>query len=389
MCRSNVVSFRLPSEEAESKSFDVIKRLLAPDAQGLKRTDLKRKHLEANCKFKTFWETHFVADRYKIEFHKTCWRQQLLNIQANNGGSLPPAEVKKCYAEFKCEFGCTPPRMPPEQFLELRPVPRPKLPEGASTGKYLSFEETYDTPTPYSAPDLKEGSATELAPPGTLQQQNVRATIKCNACPHVRCIYTKQAISSKQCGGRSGLDVLKEDVIEPIKNVWTCGDDLGDIGTEQDADGIFRSLENCSLLQGTARPYVRLTIHCATPTETQLYTCPDNDCTFPGTVLNDMCSYCGEQGSRMQQLDRDSPTDGGAFPTCVKCSTTIPGSDRVMVGGFSIDPDSAKLVQETPRHGRLRSLRQRQHPTLRLLHRPRHPRLRQPRQPRRLRLRLQ
>ena len=145
VCRSNVVSFRLPSEEAESKSFDVIKRLLAPDAQGLKRTDLKRKHLEANCKFKTFWETHFVADRYKIEFHKTCWRQQLLNIQANNGGSLPPAEVKKCYAEFKCEFGCTPPRMPPEQFLELRPVPRPKLPEGASTGKYLSFEETYDT----------------------------------------------------------------------------------------------------------------------------------------------------------------------------------------------------------------------------------------------------
>ena len=65
----------LPSEEADAKSFDVIKRLLAPDAQGLKRTDLKRKHLEANFKFKTFWETHFVADRYKIEFHKTCWRQ--------------------------------------------------------------------------------------------------------------------------------------------------------------------------------------------------------------------------------------------------------------------------------------------------------------------------
>ena len=315
----------LPSEADEAKSFDVIKRLLAADAQTLTRSELKRKHLDANCRFKTCWETHFEADRYKIEFDKSCWRQQLFNIQANNGGSLPPAAVAKCYREFKCEFGCPPPRMPPDEFLKLKPVPRPRLPDGANTGKYLSFEETFGTSTPYSVPDLKEGSVVELAPSGTLQQGNVRATIKCNSCPHIRCIYTKVDLRRVRCGARSGLDVLNDDILEPIKGVWACGDDLGEVEEPADAGGAIRSLANSDQLRGTSRPYVRLTIHCSTPTETQLYTCPDKDCTFSDDVLNGICSYCGEQGSRMQQLNPDRPADGGAFPTCVRCYTQHAG----------------------------------------------------------------
>ena len=281
----------VPSEDDEAKSFEVIKRLLAAEAQAPTRSELKRKYLEANCKSKTLWESHFEADRCKIEFDKSCWRQQLRNIQANNGGALPPAAVRKCYAEFKCEFGCPPPRMSPEEFLELKPVPRPKLPAGANTGKYLTFAETFGTSAPYSAPDLKEGSTVELAPSGTMLQGNVRTMIKCNSCPHVRCVYTKQDISRLRCGQRSGLDVLKEDAIVPIRNVRTCGDTFGELGTEPDGDGTIRSLENYSLLQGTARPYVRLTVHCATPTETQLYTCLDKDCTFSDIVLNGMSTH--------------------------------------------------------------------------------------------------
>ena len=154
----------------------MIKRLPTADAQALTRSELKRKHLEAKCKYKTLWESHFEADRYKIEFDKSCWRQQLRNIQANNGGALPPAAIRKCYAEFKCEFGCPPPRMSLDEFFELKPVPRPKLPASANTGKYLTFAETFGTPTPYSVPDLKEASTVELAPSGAMLQGNVRTS---------------------------------------------------------------------------------------------------------------------------------------------------------------------------------------------------------------------
>ena len=65
-------------------------------------------------------ESHVTADRYKIEIDKSCWRQQLINLKARHGGTLPDDEVKKLYTEFSCPFGCFPPVMKPEEFLNMQ-----------------------------------------------------------------------------------------------------------------------------------------------------------------------------------------------------------------------------------------------------------------------------
>jgi hypothetical protein len=89
--------------------FSAVRELLADDASSIARTELKRKHLECVCKYKRYWESHFTADRYKVEFDKDCWRGQLSVLRAQNGGALPPEKVASLYSTFKCEFGCEPP----------------------------------------------------------------------------------------------------------------------------------------------------------------------------------------------------------------------------------------------------------------------------------------
>ena len=299
------------SDSAVDDLFAALRGLLADDASDITRTDLKRKHLECECKFKRFWATHFTADRYKIEFDKACWRSQLGVLRAQNGGALPPDKVSELFSTYKCEFGCPPPRMSASEFLDMKPVPRPKEPAGVS-GKYLSFEESYGKETPYCAPPLDHDAATELAPSGTTVGDNVRATIKCSVCPHKRAVYTKAKISRMRIAGdeRTGQQIL-DDFLETVSG-YVCGDDLGET-----AQGDTTEVIGC-LLKGTARPYVRLKLCCSTTCESQLYTMkPPRPLT--DTELKAMCSICGDSGRIMQELSGDCLTEGAFLPTCKQC----------------------------------------------------------------------
>jgi hypothetical protein len=296
-------------DAAADDLFAAVRDLLADGASEITRTELKRKHLEAECKFKRLWCTHFTADRYKIEYDKSCWRSQLSVLRAQNGGRLPPDKVAELYASFKCEFGCPPPRMPASVFLDMACVPRPMQPPGVA-GKYLSFEESYRKNTPYCAPCLDNDSAKEIAPPGTTLGENVRSTIQCTVCPHVRAVYTKAKLNAVKCAnGLNGNQVLDE-FLERAKKSYVCGDDLGE--TEADS-----TLIDCPELEGTARPFVRIKLSCATPCETQLWTSPNRP--LCDAELKSMCSICGESGSAMRELEGDCLTDGAYLPTCNRC----------------------------------------------------------------------
>ena len=123
---------------------------------------------------------------------------------------MPPEKVSEVYESFKCEFGCPPPRMPADKFLDMEPVPRPMEPPGV-TGKYASFSESYGKPTPFCAPALDNDAAVEIAPSGTTVGENVRSTIKCTVCPHVRAVYTKTKIANMKCSlDRTGQHILEE-----------------------------------------------------------------------------------------------------------------------------------------------------------------------------------
>ena len=302
------------SSEAVDELFDTVRQLLAADASDITRTDLKRKHLNADCKFKRFWETHFIVDRYKVEYDKSCWRGQLSVLKAQNGGTLPQDKVEELYSSFECEFGCPRPRMPADKFLAMSPVPRPLLPPGV-TGKYLSFDESFGKDTPYCAPALGNDSAKELAPAGTTVGDNLRSSIRCSACPRVRGVYTKAKIDSMNCNGRTGKQVLV-DFLETARRTYVCGDDLGET-----VDGDTTMLVDCPELKGTARPYVRLKLCCSTPCETQLYTASNRP--LSDEELKQLCSICGESGSAMKELDGDCLTDGAYLPTCNLCYTQL------------------------------------------------------------------
>ena len=299
------------ADSAVDDLFNTVRSLLPDDASDISRTELKRKHLESNCKFKTFWATHMLADRYKIEFDKSCWRKQLTLLRVQNGGALPPEKVSELYASFKCEFGCPPPRMPADKFLDMEPVPRPMQPPGVD-GKYLPFSDCYGKPTPFCAPPLDNSSAAEIAPSGTTVGDNVRSTIKCTVCPHVRAVYTKTKLASMKCSlDRTGEDVLK-DFIDTTSSTYVCGDDLGETAPNDSTQ-----LVGCEL-KGAARPYVRLKLSCSTPVETQLYTMkPPRP--LSNAQLNSMCSICGETGRSMQELAEDCLTEGAFLPTCKQC----------------------------------------------------------------------
>ena len=288
--------------------FSAVRELLADDASSIARTELKRKHLESDCKYKRYWSTHFTADRYKVEFDKACWRGQLNVLRAQNGGALPPEKVASLYSTFKCEFGCEPPRMPPNEFLDMQPVPRPKEPSGVS-GKYLPFDESYGKDTPYCAPPLDNDSAVEVAPTGTTVGDNVRSSIQCSVCPHKRAVYTKAKIANMGIAGdeRTGQQIL-EDFLDTARSSYVCGDDLGETAADDTT-----AVVGC-VLKGAARPYVRLKLSCSTPCETQLYTMK------PPRPLSDaelkaMCSICGQSGRIMKELGSDCLTEGAFLPT--------------------------------------------------------------------------
>ena len=233
-------------------------------------------------------------------------------MRAQNGGTLPPEKVEELYRTFSCEFGCPHPRMPAETFLDMAPVPRPKEPPGVS-GKYLSFQESYDKDTPFCAPALDNGAAVEVAPSGTTTGENVRAVIQCSVCPHKRAVYTKTKIANMKVPGeeRNGQEILA-DFLDNARTSYVCGDDLGETAANDTTEVV-----GC-LLKGAARPYVRLKLFCSSSCETQLYTMkPPRPLT--DADLKAMCSIYDESGRIMQELAEDCLPEGAFLPTCRQC----------------------------------------------------------------------
>ena len=211
-------------------------------------------------------ESHVTADRCKIEIDKSCWRQQLINLKARHGGTLPDDEVKKLYTEFSCPFGCFPPVMKPEEFLNMQvnlmscagfantnpnnnhtraraarasrsrvsrvsrvsqPVPRPTMP--AAGQHYLPFSDCYGKPTPFVVPPLGDGAEKEhAAASGLLGKDNVRALIKCTTCPRARCVYMKANPSRAKLDDGRTVEAALADWLVDAEATYTCGSDLGE-----------------------------------------------------------------------------------------------------------------------------------------------------------------
>ena len=166
---------------------------------------------------------------------------------------MPPENISELHAPFKCEFGCPPPRMPADKFLDMEPVPRPMQPPGVD-GKYLPFSDCYGKPTPFCALlwiIVLQQRSPLLAPPSAVGD-NARSTIKCTVCPHVRAVYTKTKLTSTKCSlDRAGEDALKEFIDTARSSTYVCGDDLGETAPNDSTQ-----LIGCEL-KGAARPYIR------------------------------------------------------------------------------------------------------------------------------------
>jgi len=171
--------------EADADKFFALKiAVVVPDKQ-LRRREVKRADLQAGRAAK-FFETHVNVDPYKIEIRKACWYGQLQKLSRAHEGELPPVHVAQLYATFKCEFGCAPPVVPPEEFLAMGgEVPLPQRNDG---GKYNSFEDCIGKPTPLQLPELKATSK-ELATVAVLQKDKLCSTVKCSECGRRRGVY--------------------------------------------------------------------------------------------------------------------------------------------------------------------------------------------------------
>ena len=299
---------------AEADSFfDSIKQFLSPTEQTLKRGDIKRRHL-ASSKLKKFIDTHTDCDPYKIEIDKKCWRNRFIALRAECGGELPGDKVAEVLASFKCEFGCPPPVGSIEEFVDMHPVPRPKMVAG---GKYDTFEATYGTPTPISIPPLNGNSKEELAPSGVLEKKNVQGTIRCISCHRLRCVYVKTVLSRVKAfeGAQITLHDQLVDMLDANKLVYSCGSDIDLTGYDFSAN---------------ARPYVRMKLDCSMHMELQLY----SSGILATAEADAMCGYCGEEGRRVQADTEAAPV----LPICPACETqwkarVVPGATRFDRGG--------------------------------------------------------
>lgn len=220
---------------------------------------------------------------------KGCWHAKLRALKAENDGELPDDKVAELYANYKCKFGCPPPRTPASVFVDMFEVPRPKM---TGAGKYDSFEATYGTPTPLDLPPLKPGATKEIAPPGIFEKDKVQGTIPCVSCARMRCVYVKTKLSP------TSMAILLE-ALEVNKSSYSCGADL--------------SLEGFPSLSGHCRPYVRLKLDCSMHVEVQLY----SSNVLPTCVSDSICGYCGENGHRREALNEASEL----LPVCDACHT--------------------------------------------------------------------
>lgn len=273
-----------------------LQEFLEGEDQTMVRGDLKRKHLKSPL-LHEFMEGHCILDPYKLEVYKGCWHSQLCSLKAANHGQLPQDKVNSLYANFKCKFGCPPPKTPASVFVGMYEVPRPKKMPGVA--KYDTFEETYGKPTPVDLPPLKPGATHAIAPPGVIEKEKAQGMIKCTSCQRPRCIYVKMKLSATSNGAPPGCtlkDVLGQ-AIEANISTYTCGSDLD-----------LRGFES---LSGVCRPYVRMKLDCSQHVELQVY----SSSVLPKAMKDKICAYCGEEGSYRQAENEASPT----LPVCDPC----------------------------------------------------------------------
>ena len=303
--------------------FDTIKPLLAPSEQNLKRGDIKRKHL-ASEKLKRLLDTHCTRDAYKIELDKTCWRSQLRALRIAHDGELPAEKVAELFSTFKCEFGCPPPTMPVDEFIDMHPVPRPKSSAG---GKYLSFEETYGTSTPLDLPPINIDKVVELAPQGVLTKEKAQGTIRCTRCSKLRCVYVKNMLDRMKAlptNAQSAL-TLEDMMVDMIdaNAMYSCGADL--------------DLTGYDMLTGNSRPYVRLKLDCSSHMELQLYT----SSVLSSAEADAICGFCGEDGRRVQPDTEAAPL----LPICSRCEMQHK-EGRGMRGATRFDRGEQRIAQQ-------------------------------------------
>jgi len=281
--------------EAEAEDFfNVGRSLFFGAGSTLHRGDMTRKMLSEG-RLKQFIDTHVVADPYKLEITKECWRQQLIKLRNDHAGELPAAAVERLYLTFKCPFGCPPPMTDPIIFVDMHNVPRPR--QKAGCNKYDDFDECFGQPTPSVLPPLQEGEITELATSTVLQKEKARSIILCSDCSKPRVVYVDARPSSVMTNnGRTSADDLA-DMLSENKESFTCGNDLDLTG--------FKFSER-------TRPWVRVKLSCSSLPESQL---------FSSTVLSEenrakTCGWCGLlEGQR-------APEDGEAtipLPVCGPC----------------------------------------------------------------------
>ena len=112
-------------------------------------------------------------------------KAQLNDYQLKNCGKGPPAG--NCVT-------CGPPKLPPEVFRSLKPIPNPepsKAQDEAGVHKYRSFFELYRKPQPnlfLHVPSVLAG-AENTEGRGDFQLKHFKGILWCKACMKPRCVF--------------------------------------------------------------------------------------------------------------------------------------------------------------------------------------------------------
>jgi hypothetical protein len=259
--------------EADADDFYSALQIVAPGLS-LSRRSIKRRDFNNPGPLKEFVTSHCTMDPYKFEVGKLCWFEQLEILQRNNKGELPEEEVQLLYRTYKCKFGCPPPSTSPLDFLAMsRELPRPQK---NAAGQYKSFDEVFGKPTPVDIPELNPGAKKEIAATTVLQKEKLRCMLICVGCGKQRGVYVHANPERSRVNGAL-VSSLLPDLLDLNNKTFLCGDDV--------------DLVEFADLQGNNRPFVRVTLTCASPMELQLYSSG-----ILGGASKTTCGYCGEEG---------------------------------------------------------------------------------------------
>lgn len=188
--------------------------------------------------------------------------------------------VQKC-VDQSCTH-CKPPRLPPDVFQSLHPIPDP-VPQG---DRYKDFTTLYGTETSEQhRPSITSSLAKSHGmpfPPSAQYAKNVKTVLQCDECSKWRLIYSKSALKVSQ---KSELESILLDIS------YVCGNTFSDIETDED-----------SVLNLV---YVRANITCTCPIEIPYFS----------AGYEPICYYCGsENGLESEQSD--------CYPLCTACRSS-------------------------------------------------------------------